>query len=114
MTCAVCNRRVQNLGGEWFCETCGNAEPKPNLMIGFTIEDDTGSIYALAFRENAEKILGMELEEILNEIGEAQDEFAPLRSAEEKGLINSELNLIGRVRYNEYRDQLEFMVEQVI
>lgn len=113
MTCPNCNKRVQNLGMGWFCESCNeDVDPLPNLMVSFTIEDDTGSIRAVSFRENAEKILGTDIEETMNIIGETQDEFAPLKQAKDE-LIEKNLSLLGRVRYSDFSDQLEFIVDEV-
>jgi len=113
MTCSACGKRVQNMGDVWFCESCSEeVEPASNLRVSVTVEDDTGSIKAVAFRENAEKILGMDLEEVMNIIGETQDELEPVRQVKDLLLAKS-VTLLGRVRYSEFTDQLEFMVEEV-
>ncbi|HDI72878.1 MAG TPA: hypothetical protein ENF58_01960, partial [Candidatus Altiarchaeales archaeon] len=113
MTCSNCNRRVQNFGETWFCESCNeDVEPSPNLVISITLEDETGSIRAVSFGENAERILGIDIEEAMNIIGETQDEFAPLRQLKDD-LIDKEISLLGRVRYSNFSDQLEFIVDEV-
>lgn len=114
MTCPNCNKRVQNIANEWFCESCNsNVHPNSNIVLSFLMEDNTGSIRAISFRENAEKILGMDTEEIMNIIGESGDESSPLRQAKEK-IINTEISLLGRVRYSNFSDQLEFIVDRVL
>jgi len=113
MTCGSCNKRVQNIGGVWFCESCsGDVEPTPNLKISLSIEDETGSIRAVAFKVDAEKILGLDMEEVMNIIGETQDETEPIRQVKDN-LIGKEIALVGRVKYSEFSDQLEFLVEDV-
>lgn len=113
MTCSNCNKRVQNLGATWFCESCNeDVEPSPNLVISLTLEDETGSIRAVSFKENAERILGIDIEEAMNIIGETQDEFAPLRQLR-NDLMDKEISLMGRVRYSDFSDQLEFIVDEV-
>ena len=113
MTCSACGKRVQNMGDVWFCESCSEeAEPASNLRVSVTVEDDTGSIKAVAFRECAEKVLGMDLEEVMNIIGETQDELEPVRQVKDR-LLEKAISLIGRVHYSEFSDQLEFMVEEV-
>ncbi|MBN2250567.1 MAG: hypothetical protein JW724_00650 [Candidatus Altiarchaeota archaeon] len=112
MTCSKCGKRVQSMGDIWFCETCSEeAVPSTNLRVSLVLEDDTGSIKVVGFRANAEKILGMDVEEVMNIIGETQDELEPLRQVRD-GLINKTLTLLGRVRYSDFSDQLEFMVEE--
>ena len=113
MTCAACNKKVQNMGDIWFCESCNQeTTPNANIRVSVTIEDETGSIRATAFRENAEKILGMDLEEVMNIIGETQDESEPVRQVKE-GLMDKPITLRGRVKYSEFSDQLELIIEEV-
>jgi len=112
-TCSECGRRVQNIGGEWMCDECGINEGTTNMMVSVIVEDETGNIRATAFKDKAEQILGLDMEEAMNLIGETQDEVAPLRRAAEK-LVGSKATFLGRVSYNEYSDQLEFMVGEVV
>lgn len=115
MTCPNCNKRVQNTGNEWFCESCNSSvNPDSNIILSLLIEDNTGSIRAISFRENAEKILGVDTEEIINIIGESGgDESLPLRQVKEK-IINREISLLGRVKYSNFSEQLEFIVDKVL
>ena len=112
-TCSNCNRKVQNIGEMWFCESCNeNVEPQQNLKVSVVIEDETGSVRAVAFKENAEKIIGMDIEEIMNLIGETGDEQEPVKRMKES-LGEKPVSLVGRVRYSDFSDQLEFIVEDV-
>ncbi len=113
MTCGECGKKVQNLGGEWMCDECGVVEGSPNMILSIVLEDDTGNIRAVAFRDMAEKLAGLDAEEAMNLIGELQDELAPLAKAREN-LGGSEITVMGRVNYNEYSDQLEFIVGEVV
>jgi len=113
MTCPECQKRVQNLGGEWMCDTCGVVEATPNMRVSIVVEDDSGNVRAVAFRDKAERILGTDTEEAMNLIGETQDEMAPIAQARER-IIGSQAALTGRVNYNEYSDQLEFMVNDIV
>lgn len=112
MTCPSCGKKVQNLGGDWFCDACGNIDPNPNMVLSLILEDDTGNIRAVLFRESAEKIAGMDVEEVMNLIGESQNESMPAKQIKEK-LLNKEVSLVGKVRYNEYGEKLEFIVDSV-
>ncbi|MFH1125728.1 MAG: OB-fold nucleic acid binding domain-containing protein [Candidatus Altiarchaeota archaeon] len=112
MTCSSCSKKVQNLGGDWFCESCGSIEPTSNMILSLILEDDTGNVRVVLFKENAERLAGMDVEEATNQIGESQDEAAPAKQIRER-LLNKELCLVGRVRYNEYGDQIEFLVDSL-
>lgn len=113
-TCPYCGKKVENQGLGYFCEYCGQeVDPVLNMVLSITVEDDTGSIRAIAFKEKAEKILDMDVEEVMNLIGETQDETTPITEAKER-LINQKITLIGRVRYSDFSDQLEFIVDEVV
>jgi replication factor A1 len=112
MTCGECGKRVQNLGGEWLCDSCGMIDANPNLLASIIVEDASANIRAVAFKERAESLLGMDLEEVMNLIGESQDESAPAKAAREK-IVGKQITLIGRVNYNDFSDQLEFIVEEI-
>jgi replication factor A1 len=111
MTCPSCNGKVQNLGGAWFCDACGDVDPNANLVVSAVLEDDSGTLRSVFFRENAEKVLGLDAEAAMNLIGDTQDERAPLKDAKRK-LKEAPVNLLGRARYNEFSDQLEFIVDE--
>lgn len=112
MTCPSCGRRVQNLGGEWLCDSCGIVDPDHNMLASVTLEDDTGSIRVVSFKANAEKILGVSVDEAMNVIGETQDESEPLKRARDR-MAGKMVSAAGRVKYNEFSDQLELLAEDV-
>jgi len=59
----------------------------------------------------AEKLLCMDLEEAMNLIGETQVDRHPSPGAREDGWPGG--TLFGKVNYNEYSDQLEFVVNEI-
>ncbi len=113
MTCSECTKKVQNLGGEWMCEECGVVEPQPNMLASAILEDDSGNIRIVAFKENAEKLMGMDVGEAMNLIGETQNEKAPLEKARSE-VVGKKKSVIGKVNYNDFSDQLEFIVNEVL
>jgi len=113
MACPGCGKRVQNLGGTWLCDACGDVDPDTNLLASVILEDESGSVRAVAFRENAEKVLGMDVGSVMNLIGETQDESAPLKKAKES-VPGKQFSFVGRMKYNEFSDQLELIVDDVV
>jgi len=113
MTCPSCDKRVQDVGGAYVCDTCGEITPNINLVVSATLEDDSGSIRAVFFKDNAEKILGLGLADVLSVISQTQDNFAPLYEAKSR-LLNKSVSLVGRAKYNEFSDQLELIVERIL
>jgi hypothetical protein len=110
-SCPSCGKGVQDLGGSWFCEACGDVDPDINMVASLVVEDDTGNIRAVAFREAAEKVLGMTLQDAASLIQKSSDDSVPLVKAEGR-LVGKKISLIGKVRYNEYSDQLEFLIDE--
>ena len=113
MTCPNCKKKVQNLGGDWFCESCGDITPVENLVVSVTVEDKTGDIKIVVFRENAEKILGLDVGEVMNIIGETQDEYEPVKQVKSE-IIGKEVSLVGRVKFSDFSEQIEFLADSVI
>jgi replication factor A1 len=113
LTCPYCDKKVENSGMGYSCASCGQeVDPVPNMVLSLTLEDETGSIRAIAFKTNAEKILEVDVEEAVSMIGETQDESSPIKDAKER-LMNQKISLIGRVRYSDFSDQLEFIIDEV-
>ena len=112
MTCGECNKKVQNMGGEWMCEECGVVEGQPNMVASIILEDKTGNIRAVGFKDNAEKMMGLDIDQAMLLIAEAQDEKAPIEHAR-KTIIGKKMIVLGRVNYNDYSDQLEFMINDI-
>ena len=112
MTCPQCKKKVQNAGGEWFCESCGDITPVENLVVSATVEDKTGSIKIVVFRENAEKILGMDIGEVMNIIGETQNEYAPVKQIKSQ-IIGKKVSLTGKARFSDFSEQIEFVADSV-
>ncbi len=110
-TCPECKKKVQNLGGEWFCEACGDITPVENLVVSATVKDKTGDIKIVVFKENAEKILGMDVAEVMNIIGE-EDEHAPVKQRKPQ-IIGKKVSLTGKVRFSDFSEQLEFVVDRL-
>jgi len=113
MTCPACGKRVQNLGGAWFCEACGDVDAQSNLVVSVVLEDDSGNIRAIAFKENAEKLIGSSTGTALTSVEETQSEATPLLEARDK-LVGKSVSVVGTVKYNEFSDQLEFIVDDVL
>ncbi|VVB51917.1 Replication factor A [uncultured archaeon] len=84
----------------------------PNLVVSLVVEDETGNVRAVAFRSSAEKILGIATGDAVALIEKSQDELAPIAEAKE-ALLEKPVSLLGRVKYNDFSDQLEFIVDSV-
>jgi replication factor A1 len=109
--CPKCKKKVSNFGSAYVCEECGEVnEPYLAMIARMDIEDDSGNIPAVAFRDVAEQLL-----EITN---------AELKQKVEEGLPDEWINglktkaygkkvfMQGRVKKG-LGEELEFMIRSV-
>ena len=101
-SCPECGTRLKE--GE--CEI--HKKRKPNLVISGIIDDGTGNIRMVAFRENAEKLLGMDAEKALEEANVSGYEKVLNRVPQGKDFIFK-----GYVKRNKIFDRLEFIVNEI-
>lgn len=102
--CPVCGKSVKKEGDEWVCKEHGKQEPKPVLLFSGVMDDGTGNIRVVGFRENAEKIFGMKASEAENKDIKELIKNIP---------VGREYLFCGRVKKNDLFDRLEFMTDQI-
>ncbi len=108
--CPECGRRIEKSGEKWMCKEHGNVEPKYNLVISGVIDDGSGNIRAVFFRDIAEKILGKKTEDVRNM---ASGEVDPLQIYENIDILGKEFIIRGRIRKNQFTDRMEFVANEV-
>lgn len=81
---------------------------KPNLVVSGVIDDGTGNIRAVIFRESAERLIGMKTEDALNEA-----EKSGFESVLNRVPLGKELVFKGYVKRNKIFDRLEFIVNEI-
>ena len=88
------------------CSEHGEVEPELALVISVILDDGTGTLRAVCFREVAEKLIGMSA----NELGKMtrEERYRRLKAI----LLGREMYFIGRVRKNKRFDRLEILVDE--
>ncbi len=94
--CPECGKSVKN----GICQTHGKITPKKELIVNAIIDDGTGTIRCIFFKDRAEILLGKSKERILNE-------------KNDKSILGDELVVSGKVVKNNYSDTLEIIVNSV-
>src|SRR3990167_4322146 len=61
--CPECGTRVKEIQNSFSCEEHGEVEPSYIIIVSGVLDDGTGNMRAVFFRENAEKIIGMTAKE---------------------------------------------------
>jgi len=114
-SCPTCNKKVMNVGNnEWYCEKCGTSvEQVPKLMlriIGADINGD-GQIKVMLFGDNVEKIMGMDIAEILNLVGESGEQAVIEKVKTE--LQNSVRTITGHAKFNKNFADMVFYADEI-
>jgi replication factor A1 len=102
--CSICSGTVKGSGERYICEEHGEVEPKCALVVSCIVDDGSGDIRAVFFRDLAERVCGINAEELKN-LG-AEERYKILS----KKLLGKELILSGIVKNNRMFDRLEMMV----
>lgn len=115
---------VQVFGNKFFfkvCPICGktvkdrceehDVEPEKELVINGVIDDGFDNIRTVFFRENAEKILGMKKDEIL-EITENGENMDPVKNRLDE-ILGKEFLIGGFSKMNSFFERLELVANKV-
>jgi ssDNA-binding replication factor A large subunit len=101
--CPDCGSRVRQ-EDDYKCEKHGKVTPSKNIVLSGVIDDGTGNIRAVFFRDNALKLIGMSMDEVL----EKEDSFFS-----DLNVLGKEFVMTGRVRKNKMFNRLEFVANNV-
>ena len=55
-TCPKCGRKLDEESGKFICDQHGETEPKPEMVLSFIVDDSTGALRVVAFRDVAESL----------------------------------------------------------
>jgi len=100
-TCPICGITITNKT----CPEHGKVEPEVAVVISVVLDDGTGTLRAVFFRELAEKLIGLSASE-LKELS-LEDRFKTLKEK----ILGRELIVTGRIRKNKRFDRLEILVD---
>ncbi|MFH1696964.1 MAG: hypothetical protein ABH854_03605 [Candidatus Diapherotrites archaeon] len=110
--CPKCGKKVESVSGGWVCNACGEVDkPDINPLIGFTAQDRSGKIRGVAFGTAAEKIMGIEKEELKRRL--AKEDSVHILEEIAKAREGDELTLRGRAKANTMSGEIEFVVNEV-
>ncbi len=101
--CPNCGARVEFEYGRFHCPNCGEIErATPLLYLTFTIDDGTGIARVVAFRDRAERILGMSTEDVIKAADELGEPSHSVPTDEVAGkMMGREVIVRGRATYLE-------------
>lgn len=107
--CPECSKRARLKDENTFtCEQHGIVTPKYSYVLNFFLDDGTENIRSVCFRNQAERLLGMNSEEMLT----LKDDAQKMQEVKD-GLLGNIVKLVGRVNKNQMFDRLEFVTQLV-
>jgi ssDNA-binding replication factor A large subunit len=98
--CPQCGSRAR----EDKCDEHGKVKPEKAIVLSGVIDDGTGNTRVVFFRDNALKLIGMNMEEVLKK----GDSFF-----NDLDVLGKEFIINGRVRRNKMFNRLEFVANSV-
>ncbi|MBI4439373.1 hypothetical protein HY638_00205 [Candidatus Woesearchaeota archaeon] len=108
-TCPECNKRIRQRGDAFVCELHGERTPSYGFLLNIFLDDGTQNIRTLFFTQQAESLLSMRRDDIIQFRSNAQG-FESVK----KGLLGTIIKVSGKVTKNQMFDRLEFISQSVI
>ena len=102
--CPKCESRVVKTDSKFKCNEHGEVEPKKTIVLSGVIDDGTGNIRSVFFRDVALKLIGMNIDEALKK----RDSFF-----ESIDVLGKEFIMFGKVRRNTTFNRLEFVANDI-
>lgn len=107
--CPECGKKTMSEGDIFKCEQHGNVNAEYIPILNVFFDDGTESIRVVAFRNQAERILGLNKEEVLT-FKDNPSAFEAVKN----NLLGKQLKIVGRVRNNEVAGRNEFTSRLVL
>jgi replication factor A1 len=111
-SCPQCGSRAEEKGSKFECKDHGTVEPVYNLLLSCVIDDGTGNIRAVLFRDQAEKVFGKSAGEIKEEF--AKEGLEPFWEKFAASIVGHEFMIEGRAKTNEYSKETEILANNVL
>jgi replication factor A1 len=103
--CPICKLKVRSVDGKSICEVHQEVQPQKALVFSFELDDFTGSIRVVVFRDLAEKFVKI-------------DEIILLTEEERKRILKERIlgkivTVKGRVKFNKILNRYEMIANEI-
>jgi ssDNA-binding replication factor A large subunit len=106
--CSNCNKRVTENEGKSSCVTHGEVPPSVSYVMNAVIDDGTGTIRTVFWKNQTNHLLGKEEKDMVL-YKENPGSFEDIKNE----LLGEQFKLMGRVKRNDMFDRLEFNAQLV-
>ncbi|MBN1386791.1 DUF2240 family protein [Candidatus Woesearchaeota archaeon] len=107
--CPECSRRARLREDKFYCDQHNEVKPYYAYLLNLSLDDGTGNMRAVLFRNQVDNLLKKSTEEVLT-YRDFPEKFEEVKT----GLIGETIKLVGRVNRNEMFDRTEFVANRVI
>jgi replication factor A1 len=108
--CPECGKRVVSKDGKWSCNDHGEVSPDFSMVVSGVLDDGTGSIRAVFFRDIAEKLFNKTAKELRDL---AQKEMNAIVIYENLDCLGKDMLFKGRVKKNDLSESIELVVNDM-
>lgn len=108
-SCPECGKKVEVEGDKFKCIMHGYVSPKPIPILNLFFDDGTDNIRVVAFRNQAEELLGKTYSQIL----ELKDNAGKFEDAKAE-ILGKQIVIVGRVVKNIMFDRLELNCQRIL
>ncbi|MBL7054761.1 DUF2240 family protein [Candidatus Woesearchaeota archaeon] len=108
--CPECSKRVKPGDNEnqFSCQQHGEINPNYSYVFNLVLDDGTETIRTVFFRNQMEKLLEMNNEQIM-QYKDAPEKFDEIKN----NLLGNIIKIVGRTNKNKFFDRLEFISQEV-
>lgn len=110
--CPECNSKLQPIDNEFICETCNKTvTPNINLLGSIDIDDSTGIIKVVFFRDLVTKLFNLNKEMLNKELTE--DQLLEIFDNLEDQLLGKKIKIQGKANFNDFSSQIEVIANEL-
>ncbi|HLD79700.1 MAG TPA: OB-fold nucleic acid binding domain-containing protein [Candidatus Nanoarchaeia archaeon] len=106
--CSQCNKKVVESAGNYQCNEHGSVKPVVSYVMNLVLDDGTGNIRSVLWKNQTNHLLGKTEEEI-SRYKDSPATFEDVKA----DLLGEQLKLLGQVKKNDMFSRLEFNVQMV-
>ncbi|MDD3178220.1 MAG: OB-fold nucleic acid binding domain-containing protein [Candidatus ainarchaeum sp.] len=111
--CPDCKEKIQLINESFICEKCNKEvdNPEVNLFASIDVDDGTGILKVVFFKEVVEKIFNIKKEDFIKEFSEEEKEniFSKL----EDDLLGKRIKIKGRAKLNGFSSEIELLANSI-
>jgi len=104
--CPKCGKKVSEESEKFTCEVHGEIKPEPKMYMSFMVDDGTGILRSVAFRDVAESISGISAEEL------SKMNLDERHNRVSGNVVGKEYILDGNVKKNTRYDRFEIVLNK--